>query len=510
LPEARARTPKRVPDRGDLREVRLSPVEGFVLSRVDGAASESDILVQTGLPQAQVQAAIAKLESLGIITFAAPPPPARPAGAAPAAAKAAPNGPAASPTPPRGTPPARPERPLTPEEEAAMAEPVDLEEDFRRRVITTHRELDQLDHYALLGVAPTAEKKEIKRAYYELAARFHPDKYFRKKLGSFKLRMEAIFGRVTAAHDVLSNKTRRQEYDAYLAELKRARGIESLLAEAMNEMRLAEDRADREARADEGAPPPLPPAAPETPQPAPAAARPEVRSAAERDADLRARREALARRLGGARPQGPRVDSATAQPAPQASEAVEALRRRYEDRKEASRAAQSRKYVRAAETALESGDIVAAANAFRVALTLTPDDPDLQRRGQDADFRANAVLAETYAKQAAYEEKNARWPEAARSWLRVCKTRPDDGLAHERAAHALMKSGDGDLREAVRLAQRAAALLPEDAQVRLTLGVAYQAAGLMLNAQRELEKAAQLSPHDGTIQAALKRIGKSA
>ena len=82
-------------------------------------------------------------------------------------------------------------------------------------------------------------------------------------------------------------------------------------------------------------------------------------------------------------------------------------------------------------------------------------------------------------------------------------------MAHERAANALVKA-EGDLHEASRMAQRAAALDPKNPQFRATLASVYLAAGLALNARRELETAAQLAPHDGTIQALLKRVGKSA
>ena len=40
-------------------------------------------------------------------------------------------------------------------------------------------------------------------AYFELAAHFHPDKYFNKNLGTFKSKMEMLFTRVTEAHVVL-------------------------------------------------------------------------------------------------------------------------------------------------------------------------------------------------------------------------------------------------------------------------------------------------------------------
>lgn len=174
-----------------------------------------------------------------------------------------------------------------------------------------------------------------------------------------------------------------------------------------------------------------------------------------------------------------------------------------------AQAAQARKYMASAESAMATGDAVAASNAFRVALTLAPDEPGLVKRATEAQTRADSILAETYTRQASYEEKNDQWPDAARSWARVCRARPDDPMPHERAANAVVKAG-GDLHEASRLAQRACTLDAESASFRTTLASVYLAAGLTRNARRELETAAQLAPHDGTIQAMLKRVGKSA
>jgi Flp pilus assembly protein TadD len=186
---------------------------------------------------------------------------------------------------------------------------------------------------------------------------------------------------------------------------------------------------------------------------------------------------------------------------------MDALRRRYEDRVSQAKRAQARKYIANGETALTQGDAVAAANAFRVALTLSPENADLQRQAKDAQQRADTILAETYARQGGYEEKNGQWAEAARSWARVAKARPADAMAHERAANAIVKS-DGELHDARRFGQEACRLEPANPTFRVTLANVYLAAGLALNARRELETAAQLAPHDGTIQAMLRRLGK--
>ena len=90
---------------------------------------------------------------------------------------------------------------------------------------------------------------------------------------------------------------------------------------------------------------------------------------------------------------------------------------------------------------------------------------------------------------------------------RVVGARPNEAHCHERAANSIVRAA-GDLHEAARLGQRACVLEPANAKLKVTLANVYLAAGLTLNAKRELEAAAQLSPQDDTIQALLKRVAK--
>jgi tetratricopeptide (TPR) repeat protein len=422
----------------------------------------------------------------------------------------------------QGSPRLPDEAPLSAEDQALLAENVDLDPDTRLRIVRLHRALERADHYQLLGVERAADRKALKRAYFELAARLHPDRYFRKNLGSFKGRMEAVFSRLTLAHDTLGNAQKRAEYDAYLDEQARARGIESMLEDALAEVRRAEARAEKEAseaEAQDAKEPatPSPPAG--TPSPSRTSSVPRMPSVPPPSVDvaMAARRDALARRLlGGRRPSGPQTpvtppgSNGTVAPArPSANEAMGALRRRYEERKNVARTAQADTYVTRGHEALAKGDAVSAANAFRVATSLKPNDPELEQLAKETQAKADEILAATYEKQASYEERSGQWPEAARSWGRVCRARPDDKRAHDRAANALVKAG-GDLHEAGRLAQRACTLEPTNASFHVTLANVYLAAGLALNARRVLETAAQHAPQDDTIQAMLKRVAKPA
>jgi curved DNA-binding protein CbpA len=388
---------------------------------------------------------------------------------------------------------------------AALAEDVDLSPDLQEQLISM--ENGEVDHYTMLGVDPAADKKAIKRAYYQLAAKFHPDKHFRKKLGSFKLRLEAYFSRLTIAHETLGNPTARAEYDEYLDVQRRSRQIEQLMAEAALEARRAEENVEREIRAQErpaaSALPPLEPATKggtrlPTSSPGPAV-------------DAAARRDAFARRLLGGR--APATSSAppshSSSPPPttmSATDAMSALRRRYEERLVLAKAAEARKCTARGEQALASGEVIKAANAFRIASGLAPGDADLERKSRECQAKADTLLAETYARQAEYEEKSNAWPAAARSWVRVCQARLNDAHAHGRAAEALIKAG-GDLHHASRLAQRACELEPATASARITLANVYLAAELTQNARRELETALKLGARDGVVDAMLKRLG---
>ncbi|HEY8086273.1 MAG TPA: J domain-containing protein, partial [Polyangiaceae bacterium] len=193
----------------------------------------------------------------------------------------------------------QPDEAFSAEEEAALAEDVDLEPEIRKTVLAMHRKLEQLDYYGLLGVPRDADRKVLKRAYFELAARFHPDRYFRKKLGSFKQRMETIFGKITLAQETLGKEDRRAEYDAYLAERQRSRGIEELLADAMAEVARAQESVERAANEVPAGPATAPPP-PRQEGSGPAPAKTGT-SSGSRPVDPAVRREALARKLLGGR-----------------------------------------------------------------------------------------------------------------------------------------------------------------------------------------------------------------
>src|SRR6185369_8645731 len=65
------------------------------------------------------------------------------------------------------------------------------------------------DYYEVLGVSKTTSEDDIKKAYRKLAREFHPDRNPGDK------QAEAKFKEIQDAYDVLSDKTKKAQFDQF-------------------------------------------------------------------------------------------------------------------------------------------------------------------------------------------------------------------------------------------------------------------------------------------------------
>ncbi len=502
-----------------------------MVSRIDGATSVSELAEQTGKPVHELEQLLERLVTFGALTLdeparsperrGSPAPAPRPSGAfrvgpiVETSALSELKHPAASLYDP-----------------SELDEPVDIDLPRRRRILDLYYSLEQLTHYEVFGVDPSADKKAIKAAYFEIVNVFHPDRYFGKNVGSFKPKLEKVFARLTQSYDVLSRNASRAQYDDYLRAQSKTRAFDAgqqdnaahqaALGEVMR--RIQAEASAAEHRAASGAPPVSERQPHQSLSPSPGAApregsQPSLRpSASLRPSDPEVRRRALARKLGRpavAPPDAGRDEAREAEEAERRQQsaqedsvrqdwAADELKRRYTDRVQLARSRQVEVYTRAAKQALDKGDNVGAANALRIAVSLSPADATLVQQLNEVSGKARNDLAESYLQQAEYEERDEKWLAAAKSYARALSGRPDARL-HERVAHCLLL-GEGDMREAGEMAKKAVLMQPENARFRVTLARFYVKAGMKQSAEGELSRAATLAPSDDKVTDWIRRL----
>ena len=115
---------------------------------------------------------------------------------------------------PQPSPPSEPEKESTPSREQSE---VDLEEieSFLARVKNAQT------HYEVLDVNWDVTAESLKTVYYQLARRYHPDR-FRRSQPAVVSRLESAFARITQAYDTLRDDSLRASYNMKLEARRKA------------------------------------------------------------------------------------------------------------------------------------------------------------------------------------------------------------------------------------------------------------------------------------------------
>jgi DnaJ-like protein/uncharacterized protein DUF4388 len=77
-------------------------------------------------------------------------------------------------------------------------------------------------HYEVLSLTDEASVLDIKDSYYDLARRYHPDRFRRRADEALNARIESVFARITQAYETLADTSRRAAYDSRLEARRRA------------------------------------------------------------------------------------------------------------------------------------------------------------------------------------------------------------------------------------------------------------------------------------------------
>ncbi len=421
----------------NLKTLPLRPEEAFVYSRADGHTLPCDIALSTGLTIDQVEKALRRLGELGALDGVNPI-------AAPVGASAAPASTAGGFVP-------VPDLDITTEEQ--------------RRVWRLWSQLEQSNYYQLLGVSRTATREQVKAAYFDRVAAFHPDRHFKKTLGTYKEKFEAIFQRLTLAHDTLSRTRRREEYDAGLAPDAPGGGSDVIDSPSSRngEKPPANGAGAVRQRAADEAPDSRPDIQRRSPTPDPQP-RPAPPNGAVPDA-------------------APTLPSRGDGSAPPIS---------ADPRREFARRALERGLRRG-----HSGEHPFPKPSNPALLSPSAAPPSSRSRALD---------------QARSAENHGDWQVAGTVYEQLASTERDVALFNkaaeclERAARAAPDDPSRLWRRAVESARQAVQLAPEDVHTKLQLSRLYVGAGMRASAVREAERAQELSPSDKSVQSWLERL----
>ena len=191
-PEQEKRIP-RLATSWDPSDLRLSPEEGFLLSRIDGQTSWTLLRQIGGIAPEEVDRCIERWLSEGVVVIDE-----GRSERAEAPARVA------EPKPEAG--------PVDCASDLRIDSSLDITPELQAQILEFEMSLDK-PYFELLGVPRDADTKQIKRAYFSLSKVYHPDRYFRANLGDYALRLERIFRKLVEAYELLSDPTTRAEIE---------------------------------------------------------------------------------------------------------------------------------------------------------------------------------------------------------------------------------------------------------------------------------------------------------
>ncbi len=415
----------------------LSPAEGYLLSRIDGATPWRLLREIGGLTPEDVDRCLERWIDQGILLVAdgAPGPNGAKRSAPPASPRPAEPPAAAAPAPAALA--SRPEEAI----DASLEIPVEAQ----RRILAFEAKLDR-PYHEILGVAKDADARTVKRAYFELSKEYHPDRYFRKRVGRHGERLERIFRKVLEAYELLADPTTRAEVQRSL---------------------------DAAAAAPPAAPPspptPLSVVARPSPPAAPASSAPPAPPTAPR-------------------PRAPRISTAH----------LRAL---------AQRKAKAKTFFEAGMAAFQASRWLEAASSVRLALAFDPWNAAYKESFAGVQRRANDERAKQFVKEAESALELRQPKEALRLYEEALHCVPHEPEINYKAARLALVLGE-DPKRAKEYAARACELRPEVPAHHRLLGQIYKSGGLVANARRELEAALRLDPRDAEARQELKTLGR--
>ncbi len=215
------------------QQLRLSPADGFLLSRVDGTTTARQVVELMPLAPEETERSLLCLLATGALEFVSGDRHRRPAFGVPPHPGATTAPPAPPPQPavvspqPPAVPPQAPAVPRPAPTPAASPPAIPNPEQQRREIGEMQQALAAKNYFEVLGISRAAGEGEVKEAYFRLAKRFHPDAHHSGAIGDLRDTLETIFIQLGEIYEVLRDPRRRGEYEERLGRQRAAAPAET-------------------------------------------------------------------------------------------------------------------------------------------------------------------------------------------------------------------------------------------------------------------------------------------
>ena len=175
------------------QQLRLTPQEGYLLSRVDGTSTVTQLQRLAPMPPDEYVRALAALSVTGLLEI-------RPTSAVKPLARAEVESPAEA----------------EPEAEEALQYSAQEQREYAE-VIKLAAEIRHHDYYKRLGLSPGATQDQLHSRYLEFVKLYHPDRAREKHLTSLRNELAEIYSALQEAYETLGHSERRTRYEKTLA-----------------------------------------------------------------------------------------------------------------------------------------------------------------------------------------------------------------------------------------------------------------------------------------------------
>lgn len=338
-----------------------------------------------------------------------------------------------------------------------------LNEEERKELLRMQSLLEVGDYTTLFSLGKTASKGELRKAYYELSRRYHPDRFYRKDLGSDTELIEDVFAGINLAYEEAG---------------KRVDGEQSLSAKEASPKRKKR----------------RPP--PKSEQAAKAVPEPEHgHSVSWNTEEAQARAEEARFRAAQAK----RRKRKKKAPGPQVPAAVEQFKQRMLDRLRKAKG-----HFRAGQAAMEEENWSKASSSFYLATQFDPRNAKFKAAFEEANGNAKRAQADHIVAMGENAEQYGSIREAVAHYARAVELSPDHAKPYFKLGKALRRIDEED-RGAIEHLRTAVTRAPRILEYRLELAYAYESNGLKRNANREFLAAQRIDGASAEAKAGAKR-----